>query len=377
MHPLSWWNDVTREDHQLPTRWALNEHLVTRSGSWKSRARVTRDGLSFCSHGLGFVSAGQRLEQIVDSPRLRFLGGKAVFEILVAEAGLSLTESSAGRYASETTKLWGGMSTLIEDLQSPLVRQILDAYQSQAPSGKKPGNWIPDRRYLSQADLSDATNSSAANLISTVDRFLHAGILRRGLCLACPRCLYFDWYDANDVGDSFRCGRCRTTTVVDSTVVKGGRTEPDWYYALAEVAYQAYRLNFSVPVLALHRVANGARSVLGMTEHVLSLPPAKGSRVAEEVEIDIWGIIHGRIDLGEAKSSNELESTAKRRQKKALCLRRAADILTADTVVFATSQDSWATSTQEAINEAFANADHDVKILTHVDVHHATTSHRD
>lgn len=368
MHPLSWWNDVSSGGHQLPTRWPLNEHIVARAGSWKSRARVTRDGLSFCSHGLGFISAGQRLEQIVDSPRLRFLDAKSVFEILAAEAGLSLTESSAGRYASQTTTLWGGLSPLIEDLQVPVVRQILDAYQSTARSGKEPGNYIPDRRYLSHGDLSRVTEASP-HLTDILDRFLRSGIVRRGLCLACPQCLYFGWYDASDVGRLFRCWRCRTETVVDSTVLKGGGAEPTWYYALAEVVYQADRHNFSVPVLALHQVAEKAHSVLGMTEHKVTFPPGEGAAEADEVEIDLWGIIDGRIVLGEAKSSSQLDSSSDERKKKAWRLRRAAEALTADTVVLATAQDSWAPSAEAAIDEAFDGTRCNVELLTGVDPH--------
>lgn len=368
LHPLSWWNDVSRGDHQLPTRWPLNEHIVARSGSWKSRARVTRDGISFCSHGLGFISAGQRLEQIVDSPRLRFLDAKTVFEILAEEAGLSLIESAAGRYASQSVRLWGGLRPLIDDLQRAVVRQILDAYQSTARSGEQPGNYIADRRYLSRDDLSGATEGSA-DLTEVLDRFLLAGILRRGLCLACPQCLYFGWYDAIDVGQSFRCWRCRTETVANSTVVKGGGAEPIWYYALAEVVYQAHAHNFSVPTLALHEVSAQARSVLGMTEHRVKLPPVDGAGEADEVEIDIWGIIDGRIVLGEAKSSNQLESTAPDRRKKAQRLRRAAEALTADTLVLATAQDDWAPSAIEAIDEAFDGARCTVDVRTNVDPH--------
>ncbi len=361
---LSWWNDVVRLDHQLPSRWALNQHLVARSGAWRSRARVTREGLAFHSHPLGFISAGLRLDQVVDNPRLRFLGAKATFEVLAAEAGISLVESAAGRFTSRTIELWGGLSALIEDLQRPVVRAILDAFQSRAASGADPGNYILERRYLSLRDLETTLGQVdvVTDLQPLLDQFLQSGVLRRGLSMSCPRCRHFGWYDADDVGQSFRCWRCRSDTVIDSRVVRSGGFEPVWYYSLAEVVYQACRANFNVPVLALHRVAGDSRSVLGMTDHEVHFSD-------DVVEIDLWGLVNGRIIIGEAKSGPDLEASAAKRSKKAARLRRAADALTADALVLATSASSWSPSTRKTITQAFDGARCRIDFLVDVDPH--------
>jgi hypothetical protein len=368
LHPLSWWNDVIRLDHQLPSRWPLNEHLVARSGSWKSRARVTRDGIAFHSHPQGFISASQRLDQIVDNPRLRFPDAKAVFEALAAEARLSLVESPAGRYTSRTADLWGGLPALITDLQQPTVRRVLDAYQSKAPSGREPGNYMLDRRYLSFQDLTCIVENSNA-LIGVLDKLLHLAVLRRGLCVDCDHCNYFGWYDADDTGQRFQCQRCRTESVIDSTVVKSGSPEPIWYYALAEVVYHARAHNFNVPVLALQQVAGEARSVIGMTDQMVEFPSNENTGKAEKVEIDLWGIIDGRIVLGEAKISNQLEASPSKRKKKAQRLRRAADALTADTLVMATAEDAWAPSAVAVIKQAFNGARCEIDFRVNVDPH--------
>ena len=84
-------------------------------------------------------------------------------------------------------------------------------------------------------------------------------------------------------------------------MVKSGGTEPIWYFALAEVVYQARYHNFNVPVLALHQVAGNARSILGMTDHVVRFPVEGDDTKADEVEIDLWGIVDGRIIVGEAR----------------------------------------------------------------------------
>jgi hypothetical protein len=359
---LSWWNDVVRVDHQLPPRWPLNEHVVARSGSWKSRARVTREGLAFHSKPLGFLPAGVRLEQIVDNPRLRFLDSATAFKTIAAEAGITLTESPAGRYTARVTELWGGLAALTTDLQRPIVRRVLDAFQSTAKSGVDPGNMIADRRYLSFEDL-ETTAGDLNALFTFVDWSVRTGVLRRGLCLACSQCSHFGWYDADDIGQEFQCWRCRTQTTIDSRAIRGGTTEPDWYYSLAEVVYQACRASFNVPVLALHQFAGDARSVLGMTDHEITFADH------QRVEIDLWGIVDGCIVLGEAKTGKELGKSARARRVKAQRLRRAADAITADVFVLATASNAWAPSSVEAIEEAFKDSRCEIQYVHEVDPH--------
>lgn len=363
---LSWWCEVFRRDHQLPPRWPLNEHLVARSSAWRSRARVTREGIAFHSHPLGFISSSQRLDQVVDKPRLRYLDAKATFEVLATEANLELAESPAGRFTTETIQLWGGLTPLTTALRQPLVRSVLDAYLSHEPSGNTPGNLLAGRRYLSLGDL-QAAAAGHDGLTPFLDDSLHKNILRRGLSLYCNRCTHFGWYDADDIGPGFRCWRCRAMNTIDSTVVRGGGTEPNWYYALAEVVYQANSHNFNVPLLTLSQVSEGAHSVLGMTDHEVVFPTTGPDGKPDKVEIDLWGIIDGRIILGEAKSNSRLEGTKNERNKKAAMLRRAADALTADTLVLATAQPEWTPSALEAIEQAFTGARCTVDARTNVD----------
>lgn len=356
---LSWWNDVVRFDHRLPPRWPLNEQLVARSGSWRSRARVTREGLAFHSHPLGFISGGQRLDQIVDNPRLRFLDAATVFKILAEAAGVGMVESPAGKYTARTIELWGGLPRLIEDLQDRHVRGVLDAFQSTASSGQAPGNYLGDRRYLTLSDLGTAAGDN--DVAPLLDRLLVTGVLRRGLSLRCVPCNHFGFYDADDVGQRFRCYRCRTETTIESQAVRGGSTEPAWYYALAEVVYQACRANFNVPVLALHAASHQAKSVLAITDHEFRLGQG------DTVEIDVCAVIDGKIVLGEAKSSTSLGSTAAERKKKARRLRRAADLLTADKVLLASAASAWESSSLSAIEGAFKGSRCAIEVLSSVD----------
>jgi hypothetical protein len=67
------------------------------------------------------------------------------------------------------------------------------------------------------------------------------------------------------------------------------------------------------------------------------------------------------------ESNSHLEGTKKQRNKKAAMLRRAADALTADTLVLAAAQAEWAPSALEAIEQAFVGARCTVDARTNVD----------
>lgn len=132
---------------------------------------------------------------------------------------------------------------------------------------------------------------------------------------------------------------------------------------LAEVVFQACRANFNdVPVLALHQFAGQATSVLGMTDHEVVFAD-------DRVEIDLWSVVDGQIVLGEAKLGRQLGASAGERRKKARRLRRAADALTADTLVLATAASSWSPSSIAAIEEAFAGSRCEIAVCVRVDPH--------
>src|SRR5262249_22839518 len=143
----------------------------------------------------------------------------------------------------------------------------------------------------------------------------------------------------------------------------GGGSEPAWYYALAEVVLQACRANFNVPVLALHEIAGNARSVLGMTDHEVVFSDD------DKVEIDLWGVVDGLILLGEAKTGADLAASSAKRTKKARRLRRAADALSADTLVLATAASAWSESSISAIEDAFSGSRCQIEVRVGVDSH--------
>lgn len=358
---LMWFTDVRLFGHQLPPRWPLNSKLVVRSSAWRSIARVSAEGIAYNSHPSGFVATGTPLELIIDRPQLRFMSAEEVFRELADYASAEIQRSAAGKYTSQALEQWPSREALVSDLKLPLARRLFDLWLSKAPSGRDPGNLIRERRYLTRGD---ATGACGEDVHELLDRYLTSHTIRRGLCLACSRCDNFDWYDADDVGQSFACTRCRAVAVIDATTTRGPAQEPEWYYQLSEVFYQAYRHNLSVPLLAIDLLGATAESSLSMTDHCVTVE-------GEQVEVDIWLIRDGEVIIGEAKIGDNL-GDRKKRNKKAKALRRVADLMTADRVVFATAMPAWQGSALQAVESAFAGSRSELQFLTSVDPTAAT-----
>ena len=305
---LSWWTDVHRPSHQLPPRWPLNEHLVARSTSLRTRARVTTDGIAsirFRSDSSLAAPASHRrsTDPASDSP----MSSRPPDPRQASWARRSRVGS--GQVHTPLLGRVGTREALTQDLVDPTTRQVLNGWLSKAPSGKSPGNLIHGGRYLSLTDMQQLSGRNAQ--LQALDRWLQRGVTRRGLCLKCERCDHFGWYDAEDIGQDFRCARCRTTATITSHQLAGPHEEPSWYYALDEGVRQALEHHASVPLLTIAgEAAEGASSTLTMTDHIVEVGED------DSVEIDVWALIDGQVVLGEAKDSDDLGSSKRDRRRR-------------------------------------------------------------
>jgi hypothetical protein len=332
----TWQVDVAVEGHQLPARWCLTSHLSpeTYPQGW---LRSGADGISFFSHSMGFVVAGSSVEQALARPRLRVPDGRAVFDALLAHAGLRCEDSAAGRYTQATIDLWGGLQPLADDLRRPLTRDLLRAYLSKELSDDT-GVLLTSRgrRFLSFDQASRASGTEGADTRILLDAYIARRVLRRGLILQCQRCGYADWYPLEALGQTFACGRCHhVSLIVQAAWKRPDDGEPNWYYDLDEVVYQALSHNVSAPVLALSKLAEDAQSIL--------IRPEADVYDGQDwlAEVDLWAVIDGRIVVGEAKTVDRLDSTRARERRVAARLATVAQAATADQVVLATTAPEW------------------------------------
>lgn len=334
-----WQVDVLVPDHILPVRWCLDTLISDQQFHWAVRSSTA--GTSVDSHGRPFQFGGSPLSQMLVQVRLRFPPASDVFAALLGDAG-TLHESDKGRYNHRMIELWGSFATLAADLQKRPTRQLLGSWASDKVSGDL-GRIHQGRKYLRLQDVMNITGLHIDQARDLVDGYLTRKIIARGLVLRCALCAGTVFYRLEDLGPGFRCQRCRQQNQVTAGTWSGPR-EPQWFYALDEVVFQAIKANAQVPILALARLKARARSFLYMHEAVVT---AHG---LPDLEVDLWAIVDGQIVLGEAKKSHLLEKTDREEKSRCKALRALAEAITADQFVMATASSEWGTRTRSNVS---------------------------
>jgi hypothetical protein len=245
--------------------------------------------------------------------------------------------------------LWGSFETLLSDLSGP-VRNLLDSFLP--PTSHHNGDYgagyaIRDDGYLALTDLANALGADEGAARDVVDRLLKIRVLRRGLLLNCERCHWEAFYRIEHVGSSFTCAACEHSSLLKQERWYKADTEPAWYYSLDQVVRDLLRQHGDVPLLAANKLREGSSSFLWSPELTV-----KTQR--RPAEIDLCLIIDGRIVVGEAKSNGNL-SVGGGTSRPAAKLAGAAEILTADEIVLATSVPAWVPGTRPAVEKAVAD----------------------
>jgi hypothetical protein len=351
---VTWFVDASIEGQQLPARSCLNGEIT--KGSVQELRCSTR-GMTYNSHGI-LTWGGERVENLVQRPKLRYLDALEAFRVLLGRDGLTIRVSEKGQYGQAFLNRFGGLDEAVEVLKDPTLSWILDGFTKARPEPEDNEQEVARedgpvflnsvrRWYLTLADMAKIAVSSTTKLRGVVDDWIGRGILSRGLILQCPRCRYAGWYACDDVGHRFRCQRCREDSQIVQDVWKKPIEEPRWYYELREVVYQALKHNVRAPVFALARLKEKTRPFLYAPE--LEVHFDNG----DKAEVDLWAIVDGRIVLGEATSTSTLEENAKKEDRRLKRLCRIAKAATADEVVFATMASEWENSTRKRINKTF------------------------
>jgi hypothetical protein len=346
--PLHWYIDVWLPHHALPARPALPGSCLTQetSGIPDTVARAARHSISFISANMGFSTPDTPYAR----PLLHFPSADRVFEELAGAHGATVERSSAGLRAAIAVEMWGSPEALASDLRGP-ARNALNSFLP--PAKKRDGNYgsgyaIRGNGYVALEDIKNTLGSGTFDAArGLVDRLLSKSVLRRGLLLNCARCRFEAFYRIEQVGPAFDCEACGHTSPLARGRWYKQDAEPCWYYALDQVVQDLLQQHGDVPLLAAQQLRQKAASVLWSPE--LEVTHAEGS-----IELDLCLIVDGRIIVGEAKSNNTLKAD-KGTQEAATRLVYAAQLLTADEIVLATSKHAWARGTRAAVTQAVEN----------------------
>jgi hypothetical protein len=346
---LNWCIDVFLPRHQTPARTSLtSDRLQHAIGAFpEANVRSSRDGLTFASANFGFVYTGTPVEARLALPLLRFPSADEIFSDLAAGADAQVQRSSAGRRSSIAAEMWGSFKALSDDLVGP-IRELLNAFMP--PKGARGdyaiGYEIRGTGYIAIEDAAKVLKVELQDARSVLDRLVDLKVLRQGFLLYCARCRTYDFYRIDQVGATFDCLACGHVSPLTRGQWYAQDPEPHWYYALDQVVHDLLTHHGDVPILAAAKMGHGASSLLWSPE--LELTDAVGS-----IEIDICVVINGRIIIGEAKSNASLRGD-KSTEEVAKGLARAAQVLSADEIVLATSRERWATGVVQAVKDAVA-----------------------
>jgi hypothetical protein len=255
-------------------------------------------------------------------------------------------------------RMWGGLDNLIEAMRSEAIVRILQEFVAaeSEPSDKR-GVYLKglERRFLTFEDMLQVAETQEDSLRRTADEYTTKGILRRGLILKCGTCRFFNWFPIDDVGQTFRCPRCSAVTPITQRAWRQ-TIEPEWYYQLAEVAFQGVSKNGAATVLALAALKEKTRTFIWAPE--LLVASEDGEATAEH---DIWALVDGSVVVGEANTTGNFGSSPKKRISR---LYEAAIASSADEVVLATTAPSWSEAVVSRIRDRFSSVDTRLRWMT-------------
>lgn len=340
---LHWYVDVWLPRHTLPARTALSSACLTQEtgGLPDAVVRAARHSVTFISANMGFATPNARHAR----PLLHFPSADEVFEELARARGVTVGRSDAGRRAAIAAEMWGSPEALAADLTGP-VRKVLNSFLAPKRDGDYGAGYaVRGDGYVALEDIKKTLDIDIFEARDLTDRLLDVNVLSRGLLLNCARCHFEAFYRIELVGSTFDCEACGHTSGVTRGRWYSKDPEPHWYYAIDQVVRNLLRSNGDVPMLAAHQLRRNASSVLWSPE--LEVTDSDGS-----IEIDLCMVIDGRIFVGEAKSNNTLKGKKYGTQESAARLVRAAQHLSADEIILATSANAWARDTRAAVVRA-------------------------
>jgi hypothetical protein len=283
---------------------------------------------------------------------------KAVLSALLDQAGFGeFRDAHHSQYQQVFVERSGSLEHACNLLQSSPYKEFFRLMSDTKKS--QPAGWLVadlDRRALHQAAICKQMNRVLPD--KTEDYFncgdllpeeaahlIRLQLLERGFLLRCPFCSSTSWYQAEEVGQLFRCHRCYREQRIESN--------PLWLYKLPEVIFQGFKHNMDVPLLALGHLLRKSRQNFdyGLDSEVFIDKQNKRN-------IDFSCLSDGRLYVGEAKSNDVIENDQFDSYESLVTQ------LGVDGVVFATSEESWKPGTQGRIEALRSKFKGEVLILT-------------
>lgn len=302
--------------------------------------------------------------------------------------------STAGRYYEGFTAMCGGLEPLLELLTDAVAAPLLQAFLKNGP-----GFDLAAGKAMTLGDMQEVLGltqlapggvedpefeQNRRRSGALVDSLVVRGILTPGLVLQCDRCRHTAFYALTELAQHFICKRCSHAQLPVSKSWQPRSSTPPllgpgWFYRLDGLVQQALEHHIEVPALALHRlgadkpdaryawavdltkrkVGDAAPVTVPAVEPApqLEVPTSEAETVTppkppKNIEVDFVALVDGQLVVGEAKSGSYLgKDTRKTIRAEIASTAKAARLLHAERVVFATTRASWKASSAKAIEE--------------------------
>jgi len=351
-----WLREMRLEGVALPRYNRLVQQVLPNH----TRARVSTDGsVTFFPLDRAIV-AGETLASATISPRIQSPSPLGIFTTLAQRAQFRLAVTEKGEYQKATIEVFSSLREAGRSIADAQIHRLLQKAidtSGNVQGVHDNGTFISNRepRYLdfesvvraafakdNACDVDQEGRESAAALL---DALVTQGAFHRGLLLKCCTCRDCGWYPVDDLGERYRCRRCRDDNVVgrDTWAFSGAQrpTEPRWSYRLDEMVYQCWKNGVWVTIAALAKLCEEEpNGFLFVPEVDLTQDDS-----AEKVQLDIMCSQAGRFCVGEAKEPDHISATQIRGYRR-LCKELRPDLL-----ILATAAKAWNQSTMKGIGQ--------------------------
>jgi hypothetical protein len=347
-----WITEIAIDKCKTPRLEGLGERSIEVKNYSSNEIRTGKDGVAFlCPNNAYF---GGEVESVLVRPKLAILDAHQLFGVLFEARGYFLTLCDKGGFTKETIAKMASLPELAETLRNPSTNSVLEKFldlSQNKPEVFDEGVRIGDRRYLDFRAV-EKLMGGREKAASVIDSMTNRGFFYRGFIFKCERCRNADWYDIEDVAQSFECQRCKHTQIYQKIHWRYP-DEPQWYFKLEEVMFQALRSGCATTILALNALEKRAKDTFDfIPEFEIRRSPNDEKPL---MEIDFACNLDGAVLLGEAKKEGRLGHNAAEEEKKLENDKVAATAIRASQVVFATNAEQWAEQTEARARRAFAS----------------------
>lgn len=363
---LAWHVDVAWLEGRGVCRRATPGHeLLADAGPFPATvARSSRHGTSYQSDRYDFVSARIRPDNQLARPALRDLSLDAWIAATAGQHEMTTKPSAAGLRAARLAAMLGGRAAHVELFGGALLpalramrtvgRSTREAYPAndgvRIASGEGVLTFAGIRARVPGLSAPEPT---AKQVRAVLDTALRAGVLRRGHVLGCAVCGRTQFQSVDRVGQRWTCLRCDAPNDLDQAAWREPEDEPGWFYDLHPVGREFLdQHGDTVALLSAHLRAHTQARIFDDVEEVVLASDRK-----PVVELDLVAYADDLLTIAECKSS--LDGLSKGTLAVDVAKKsKAAAILRADRLIFATEDPEWPEPLQKRIQtslEGFPN----------------------